>query len=250
MTVTATDARVRGCNEVESSLCHDVGLALVTRAGALLCAQKPCALFNIVAHDPEWLDLDAGELLMTLKTVIGAYREELVHYGIRIETLGITGTKVALLAWRPLLVTRVLGRPRSREFLAERGYDVTSGCAVMAELVSRLRAYYDGQDGKAATGKACCGQCGSQSRCDHARAGRENADSAPFPHEVGLLLGYPLEDVRGFVEGRQETARGPWKAYGDPDKARERFERMRAIEGRTKSLYQQGRPLCELICRA
>jgi hypothetical protein len=46
-----------------------------------------------------------------------------------------------------------------------------------------------------------------------------------FPHEVGLFLGYPLEDVLGFVEhkGQNYKFQGYWKVYGDVDKAKSRF---------------------------
>lgn len=38
-----------------------------------------------------------------------------------------------------------------------------------------------------------------------------------FPHEIGVFLGYPLEDVVGFIRnrGRNYTCCGYWKAYGD-----------------------------------
>ena len=36
-----------------------------------------------------------------------------------------------------------------------------------------------------------------------------------FPHEIGLLLGYPFEDVIGFIEneGRNYLYSGYWKVY-------------------------------------
>lgn len=39
-----------------------------------------------------------------------------------------------------------------------------------------------------------------------------------FPHEIGILLGYPLKDVAGFMGwGRLPfSCQGPWKIYGDP----------------------------------
>ena len=48
-----------------------------------------------------------------------------------------------------------------------------------------------------------------------------------FPHEVGLFLGYPLEDVHGFVRsgGRNYKLNGYWKVYYDEQKARELFRR-------------------------
>lgn len=36
-----------------------------------------------------------------------------------------------------------------------------------------------------------------------------------FPHEMGLLLGYPIEDVVGFMEhsGKEYLYSGYWKVY-------------------------------------
>ena len=50
-----------------------------------------------------------------------------------------------------------------------------------------------------------------------------------FPHEIGLFLSYPPEDVRGFIENRAANYKlvGTWKVYGDVDKARETFKRYR-----------------------
>lgn len=45
--------------------------------------------------------------------------------------------------------------------------------------------------------------------------------NGPFPHEIGLLLGYPPEDVAGFVknEGENFLYRGYWKVYSNlPDR--------------------------------
>lgn len=48
---------------------------------------------------------------------------------------------------------------------------------------------------------------------------------ADFPHEIGLFLGYPPEDVRGFIEhgGKGCKCVGCWKVYGDAEQARKRF---------------------------
>jgi hypothetical protein len=38
-----------------------------------------------------------------------------------------------------------------------------------------------------------------------------------FPHELGILLGYPVEDVAGFIEnkGKNFLYTGYWKVYGN-----------------------------------
>ena len=48
-----------------------------------------------------------------------------------------------------------------------------------------------------------------------------------FPHEIGLFLGYPPEDVTGFVRHRGQNFKfcGHWKVYSNEQKARRIFER-------------------------
>ena len=48
-----------------------------------------------------------------------------------------------------------------------------------------------------------------------------------FPHEIGLFLGYPVEDVKGFIlnKGHNCLFCGYWKVYSNADTARRTFER-------------------------
>lgn len=50
-----------------------------------------------------------------------------------------------------------------------------------------------------------------------------------FPHEVGLFLGYPPVDVKGFIDNKAQNAKcvGCWKVYGDENVARKQFELYR-----------------------
>ncbi len=38
-----------------------------------------------------------------------------------------------------------------------------------------------------------------------------------FPHEIGLFLGYPPEDVCGYIrnKGKCQKCTGHWQVYGD-----------------------------------
>lgn len=47
-------------------------------------------------------------------------------------------------------------------------------------------------------------------------------DSDDFPHEIGLFLGYPPEDVSGFISHHACNYKcvGCWKVYGDEEKCR------------------------------
>ena len=48
-----------------------------------------------------------------------------------------------------------------------------------------------------------------------------------FPHEVGLFLGYPPEDVEGFIQCREPKCTGCWKVYGDEEQARRTFAKYK-----------------------
>ena len=50
-----------------------------------------------------------------------------------------------------------------------------------------------------------------------------------FPHEIGLFLGYPPEDVKGFIENKAQNYKivGTWKVYGDEQTAMNLFEEYR-----------------------
>ena len=47
-----------------------------------------------------------------------------------------------------------------------------------------------------------------------------------FPHEIGVFLGYPVKDVRGFIEneGKRYLMIGYWKVYSDLADARMIFK--------------------------
>ncbi|HHW94614.1 MAG TPA: DUF3793 family protein [Mogibacterium sp.] len=47
-----------------------------------------------------------------------------------------------------------------------------------------------------------------------------------FPHEIGLFLGYPPEDVCGYIrnKGKCQKCTGHWKVYGDEKSALNKFK--------------------------
>ena len=69
---------------------------------------------------------------------------------------------------------------------------------------------------------------------------------------MGLFLGYPLEDVKGFIAngGRNCTCCGCWKCYGDPEEARRRFARYRRCTALYRRRFAQGATLSQLTVAA
>jgi hypothetical protein len=73
-----------------------------------------------------------------------------------------------------------------------------------------------------------------------------------MPHEIGVFLGYPLEDVVGFIEnkGQNFTCCGCWKCYGDPTEAQRRFDRYRRCTLLYRERYEHGTPIIQLVTAA
>ena len=67
-------------------------------------------------------------------------------------------------------------------------------------------------------------------------------------HEIGLFLGYPLEDVQGFIEncGKNYRLCGCWKVYGDPQAALRCFARYEKCARVYLQCYQNGHSLSRL----
>jgi hypothetical protein len=57
----------------------------------------------------------------------------------------------------------------------------------------------------------------------------ERSRTGQFPHEIGLLLGYPPKDVAAFMGWIRLpfTCQGPWKIYGNPTDSLRLAERFR-----------------------
>jgi hypothetical protein len=115
----------------------------------------------------------------------------LVPRGLRLLPLRWSEKRVLLYLYRPERLEQDLSREEVSDILREEGYSGGSAESCLVELIRRLR-------------------------------GRK-----AFPHEIGLFLSYPPEDVRGFIRygGRRSKLTGCWQVYGDAEAARRTFER-------------------------
>jgi hypothetical protein len=55
------------------------------------------------------------------------------------------------------------------------------------------------------------------------------SDCSEFPHEIGLFLGYPIEDIKGFIEhkGKNCLCTGCWKVYCNECEAIKTFKKFK-----------------------
>ena len=77
---------------------------------------------------------------------------------------------------------------------------------------------------------------------------RRFRQGADFPHEIGLFLSYPPEDVKGFVDNRARSYKcaGLWKVYSDEARARRLFTRFKRCTDTYCKLWQAGATIDQL----
>lgn len=122
-------------------------------------------------------------------------------------------SNLVVLFYRTAVLTRHLAQPQHAAFLRECGYSGTLSGA-LDELARRCETNRD------------------------------------FPHEIGAFLGYPLKDVRGFLEnpaGCLSVPRGLWRVSGDPAESLAAMAAFRDAENRVKNLFEAGKPLATAL---
>lgn len=147
---------------------------LVCQAGIVLAGRKPAAVFGF-RMSPDEAARPTFMRRLLVRVLIGTYAWHLRRFGVRVFLLGWREGRAMLLVWRPRRIRPLLSDAGAHAFLAKNRLPSRSG-ALMGELRRRLRAYY--------------------------------GNRAPFPHEIGFVLGYPIEDVDGFMsDGGQGRGR-------------------------------------------
>ena len=152
--------------------------------------------------------------------------ENLKHiFALNIPTFGIClGHRLCLLPirflegqallylYRPAELRRDLQDALASELLRQAGYADESCARCVAQLIRRFR------------------------------------ESGEFPHEVGLFLSYPPEDVKGFIDHRANGFKcaGLWKVYGDEAKAQALFAKFKKCTEIYCALWQTGSKLEQL----
>lgn len=70
-----------------------------------------------------------------------------------------------------------------------------------------------------------------------------------FPHEIGILLGYPIEDVKGFIQHKGENYlySGYWKVYEDVEEKKHLFDAYESAKEALILLVANGYELRSII---
>lgn len=149
----------------------------------------------------------------TLARELFALNSLLTRHGLRAVLLRCMKKRALIYLYRPDALEQDLLDPAAASILRERGYRDSDPRLCLVQLIRQFR------------------------------------QSDSFPHEIGLFLGYPPEDVQGFIRSPHDGYQcvGCWKVYGDREKAERTFDRYRKC---TKALCRaaaRGKTLEQLI---
>ena len=76
--------------------------------------------------------------------------------------------------------------------------------------------------------------------------------STPCPHEVGIFLGYPPDDVKGFIEnnGQRALYSGLWKVYSDKENAEKILQKWAKCRRKYLECFLSGTDITRLCVTA
>ena len=143
-------------------------------------------------------------------------REQLLEKGVTLTVLRVNQSKALIYVFRAKELEQTLHDECIQQFLKSCGYCRFDVADVLQTLKKRL------------------------------------SGANAFPHEIGIFLGYPLEDVMGFIEngGRNCLTCGCWKVYSNECAALTAFKRYEKCKAVYQRLFASGCPLSRLTVAA
>lgn len=131
--------------------------------------------------------------------------------GLRFILLGVRVHKALIYVYRPKKLMNDLLVHATKDILEERGYETIEETKCLETLKEHLQK------------------------------------DQTFPHEIGCFLGYPPEDVEGFIKKDKPCKlTGIWKVYGDEKKAEKLFETYKKCTNIYLQQYEKGIQLEQL----
>ncbi len=167
---------------------------------------------------PLIVGLKVSNLFVTEPKYLRALRIILKRSDLSFYVLTSTENKVTCFIFRKKTLEAFLNKKENLCLLKSMGYNENlSLTQKMYEFRRRYRSYQEGLTG--------------------------------FPHEMGVFLGYPAEDVIGFIEkkGQRYLYSGYWKVYEDVDTKKEIFEMYEIAKESLVCLLAGGLSIVEII---
>ena len=144
-----------------------------------------------------------------------AWKDSFEKYGVMAFSSQISESSTAILVLNVCWCRKILADSFVQAYLSEKGYHTSSVFDFVEELFSRM------------------------------------INNEGFPHEVGVILGYPVEDVIEFENHQGHDCKycGCWKSYSDVDKARDCHCRFTECSRLCKKWYDEGYSINQIITK-
>jgi hypothetical protein len=144
-----------------------------------------------------------------MRTSLRQWNRAFSEKGLRVIPLSFRGNKALLYLYRPARLLHDLDNEKAADILKACGYCAKTPGQCLGCLVRRIQT------------------------------------ETEFPHEIGLFLGYPAEDVQGFMEHQGSGCKcvGYWKVYGDVQAAQKTFDKYRKCTDVYYRQWSQGKPI-------
>lgn len=151
-----------------------------------------------------------------LEEQICYWNKSMRRKGIRLFVLRVTGGKALVYVYRKKNLERCLKKPSVQEFLKKYGYENGEAEVALNHLKTRV------------------------------------TQDKVFPHEIGVFLDYPLEDVEGFIEnkGKNYKISGIWKVYTNEAETEKLFQQYKECRESYIRLWKQGKSVMQLTVAA
>lgn len=147
---------------------------------------------------PTLANIKTGNLFPVSYNSRESLNKEIIEFNLKFMDKGICllpvryndNKKVLLYLYRPKRLCQDLSNKESKEVLKSLGYKKVDNIAsCLGQLIYRLN------------------------------------NNKVFPHEIGLFLSYPIEDVKGFIDNHAKNYKFAdyWVVYGDENQAKQLF---------------------------
>lgn len=216
--------------------------AIVRNCSPTLAALKPANLFTFPGSFTAEAPVDQSEASAHRQAFLEAVRycqRQVSSAGVSIRIMAWKRCGALVYVYRPRELAAYLVDRRAAHPLENEGYRPGNLDACLDELSRRLQ---NRSSESAKQGAKRVHDESSPCPCSNRVCRSE------FPHEIGFFLGYPYEDVIGFIENRGQNYLevGPWKVYANQNQARRTFARYRRCARIYARAYRCGQSLRRL----
>ncbi len=167
---------------------------------------------------PTLCNIKCGNMFFTKSKEFNKYyfdnwKKTFYEMGFSTFSLKLSDETTAILVLNLSWINKILNQNLAKKYLEKKHYSSTNTSNFLNELFSRMI---------------------------------ENPD---FPHEVGIILGYPVEDVIEFEKNQGHNCKycGYWKSYSDVEKAKACQNKYKDCSIKCRFLYDQGYSLFQII---